>query len=393
MKRRNLHLGWVVILIFSAATFLIAAQNGVPPLAATTDGQLTLYGLNGGAQPVTSGWIVNPVWSPDGQHLAFTVNNGGATLMLTDRSGSAPITLAQNIASLPATFSADSSQVIYAVEGASEEITTSPGGIPELPVRVFAQDLSPSATPTQIGEFGFGVGCGGGSPFPMDLVYNVEAGFGGRALTFIRTDYGILYSTTCAGIGLGLLDTATGESVLLSSDASRATLSPDGTRVAAVRGTTLVVLDLASGGQQSVATQTAPDQLAWANNSALYYSARYLMESPLPLSSEEAQAINARYGLPADGVPQYMVSIAQVGLSGGESQVYREPGWAVGRMFVSGGSLYFSLVPNGEAWVEALVNGQSEQQAAAVTLFRLNGDGSASEVGTGIGQATLHPSG
>lgn len=393
MTWRTLHPFWMIILIVAAATMMVSAQNGVPPLAATTDGQLTLYSLNGGAQPITSGWIVNPVWSGNGQSLAFTVRNGGATLMLTDRNGSAPITLAPNIALFPATFSADSSQAIYAVEGAAEEIATSASGIPELPVRVFQQDLNAGATPTQIGEVRFGVGCGGGSPFPMDAEYNVEAGFGGRALTFVRTDYGILYSTTCAGIGLGLLDESSGQSVLLSGDASRATVSPDGTRVAAVRGTTLVVFDLTSGGQQSVATQAAPDQIAWANGSTLYYSTRQLMDSPLPLSNEEAQALSARYGLPADGVPQYTVTIAQVALSGGESQVYRGPGWAVGRMFVSGGSLYFSLVPNGEAWVEALVNGQSEQQAAAVTLFRLNGDGSASEVGRRIGQATLHPSG
>jgi hypothetical protein len=387
LNRRTLRMCWVVFVLFMGLLTVSAQSVATPPVAAVTGGQLTLYGLNGGAQTVTSGSISNLVWSGDGQHLALTVWNGQSTLMRTDRHGSAPVTVAQSVSYFPATFSADSSRILYAVDGSSDE-TTNVNGVPQLPVRIYSQDVN-GGEATVIGEFLFGIGCGGGSPFPMDMVYNTETGFSGRALTFAHTDAGILYSANCAGIGLGLFNTSTGESSLLSGDATRAALSPNGSQVAAIINGSIAVFNLASGGQQTISTGYAADQIGWRDNSMLVYSARHLMDSPLPLSTEEAQALANRYGMSSDDVPRYNVSIHQLSLSGGETQLYRGPGWAVGRMFVSQGTLYFSLVPNGEAWVEALATGQNEWNAVTVTLFQLTG--SALEAGSDVGQATPHP--
>lgn len=382
----------VVVGVFCAffAAGASAQSDATPPVAAVTGNQLTLYNINGGAQQVASGWITNLAWSWDGQALVFTLNNG-SMLMLTTRDGGTPVTLAHNVALLPATFTHDG-QVVYAVEGTQDEMTTSPNGAPQALVRVFSQDPhTPDADPTLLGEFHFGVGCGGGSPYPMDAVYSSEAGFGGKGLTFVYTRFGLLYSTTCAGIGLGLMNTQTGESVTLSTDASRASLSPNGARVVAVRSGVLTLIDLDTGGQRVLPTQLTPDQIAWGDDSTVYYSVRHLLDSPLPLSTAEAQALDARYGLAADGVPQYAVSIHQVSLSGGETQLYRGPGWAVGRMFTSRGALYFSLIPNGEAWVEAAALDLPEHQAVAVTLFRLSPDGTTQEAGRDIGLAAPLP--
>ncbi|MFW5772594.1 MAG: hypothetical protein ACOCZH_04645 [Phototrophicaceae bacterium] len=304
----------------------------------------------------------------------------------------------------PPTFSADGSRVIYAIES-PDAITQGGDGIPRMPMRVVSQELRPDAPTEPLGTFDFGVGCGGGSPFPMDAIYNMEAGFGGRALTLVRTEFGILHSLDCAGGGLGLLDLDTGESATLAADVSRVRLSPDGRQAAAVRGGSLVIFNLANRDNRSIGVSVAPDQIAWGDNSTIFYSVRTLVGAPLPLSSEEAQALAANLGLSADNIPQYNVAIYRVDLgSGQDSSVYNGPGWAVGRMFASQGSLYFSVIPNGEGWVEAIASGSidfsdprsyiQEQRAVSVTLLRIPlGGGSAVEVASGMGRVALHPSG
>jgi len=388
---------------------LVSAQGDPPPLAAVTNEQLTFYGFGGGPRVVAQEGgtpFTNLVWSPDGQHLAFLTygDGGGWRLMLTDRGGAPPVMLSSSASYMPPTFSADGSRVIYAIES-PDAITQGGDGIPRMPMRVVSQELRPDAPTEPLGTFDFGVGCGGGSPFPMDAIYNMEAGFGGRALTLVRTEFGILHSLDCAGGGLGLLDLDTGESATLAADVSRVRLSPDGRQAAAVRGGSLVIFNLANRDSRSIGVSVAPDQIAWGDNSTIFYSVRTLVGAPLPLSSEEAQALAANLGLSADNIPQYNVAIYRVDLGGGQdSSVYNGPGWAVGRMFASQGSLYFSVIPNGEGWVEAIASGSidfsdprsyiQEQRAVSVTLLRIPlGGGSAVEVASGMGRVALHPSG
>lgn len=376
-----------------------AANDQLPPLAAVTDGQLVIYGF-GGPRQVTGGdynRIGAMAWSPDGAHLAFTLSVGnGLSLMLAGQGGGGAVTLAGNIGYLPVTFSSDSSRVIYTVVDSVDGAARS--------LQVMSQPLNPDAPAEQLGMVTFGVGCGGGSPFPMDGVYNIEAGFGGGGLIFELTDHGLLYSTNCAGQGLALLNTETGENRALGDGLSRVTLAPDRSRFAAVRGNSIIVGNLADGSQNAFSVGASPDQLAWDGANSIYYSVRTLRPEPLPLSPEEADIMATLFNTPPDSVPQYSVSIQRLDLnSGGDSNVYNGPGWAVGRMFTSGGTLYFSLVPNGEAWIEALASGSidlstregilAERRAVAVTMFRLAGDGHAVEAGMDIGQAVPHPSG
>jgi hypothetical protein len=393
------------ILLIAVLLFVfhpVYAQGNLPPLAAVSNGQLYIYGMGAPVQ-VTHGsynHFLSITWSPNGQHLAFTLfdANNNLSLMLTDRNGSAPRTVAQNVAHLPPTFTADSQQIIYTIEGAPDDPTGEPPGTPMMPLRVMAQGLGADAQPEQVGQLGFGVGCGGGSPYPMDGTYNAEAGFGGSRLIFKQTGHGLVYSTSCTGVGLALLDQGSGESLRLGDNLGRAVLSPDGAQIAAIRQGTITLVDLREGAQRDVPTQHTPDQIAWGDGQTLYYSVRTLLPGPLPVSEQEAEVFTNLFGAPADILPQYAVAIQRVDLgSGQESQVYSGPGWAVGRMFQSGGALYFSLVPNGEAWIEALASGEidlntregylRERQTAAVTMFRLAPGASAVEVGTDIGQA------
>lgn len=391
----------LVILLASGSMIVYAQTDQLPPMAAVTDRQLTLYNVSGGVRQVmrAEGRLFdNLVWSPDGQHLVFTASS---RLMLTDRGGAAPSSLAEDVYTLPATFASDSSRVIYAGSpGAQVESNT---GLPTYALDVYSQPVSPGAAREVIGQIHFGTGCGGGSPFPMDTVYNIEAGFGGSDMTFVNTDSGLLHSHNCAGRGLSLLNLDTGESTDLGGGLQGASVSPDRTQVAALEGGTIVAIDLASRARRTHSAQSTPDQIGWgADNNTLYYSVRALLGQSLPISEQEAQAVASFTGR-ADPIPQYTVSIRRVDLnSGQETEIYSGPGWAVGQMFASNGSLYFSLVPNGEVWVETVASGTldlstpdgaiKELATVAVTMLRVpvNG-GAALEIAQDIGQAALLP--
>lgn len=391
-------------LMFGALAPSRAQTGPLPTLAAVTDGHVTVYGGAGsrlvdGVYPA----YYSLVWNADGSRLAYTAFDGVQTrLLLTDRTASPPVTLAEGVSYLPVTFTLDGSEVVYTVEDPAQTGQTI-GGLPAAGMTVMITGLDGASAPRMIGTILIGVGCGGGSPFPMDAVYNTEAGFGGSALTFAVTPHGILYSTSCSGIGLGVFNPDTGESRVLGDDLSRARVSPEGDRALVVRGGGVAVLEIASGQVTALAASNAPDQIAWGEAGAAYYSTRTLAPEPVPFSPEEASAFSAYLGAEAATLPQYTVSLYRVNAGGGDTLVYTGPGWAVGRLFSVQGDVYFSLVPNGEAWVEAITAGlidfsaaeswQREQQTVAARLYRLNADGSATELGAGIGQAVPNPAG
>lgn len=386
----------LLLLLLTMFGYVSAQDSGLPPLAAVTDGQITLYGL-GGTRQITPRRLTpyaNLVWSPDGQHLAYTAYTADfqPQIFLTTRGGAEPTLLVQQASVFPATFSADNARLLYAA----------PTDDPTI-LDVLSRSFDAQAQPENLGQIRFATGCGGGSPYPMDAIYNAEAGFSGSHLVFARTDFGIVHSLTCAGSGLAILDG--GAIRELSATITRVALSPDQTRAAGVESGGIRIVNLENGEISTVGTQFTPDQIAWGgDNGTLYYSVRRLMDTPLPLAENEIQAMSQWMGLPDVSIPQYAVSIYRVSLGAGqESETYSGPGWAVGRMFASGSSLYFSMVPNGESWIEAITSGSidpnsgeryfQERQSVAVTLFRANGNGGAVEVGSDIGQAALHPSG
>ncbi|MFW5748782.1 MAG: TolB family protein [Chloroflexota bacterium] len=381
-----------VTLISILLTFLTlsatpaTAQAGLPVTAYVDAEGLAVYIPGQGVVHRIAGTPTqfnNLRFDANGSRLLYTrYVNGGQAVHLLDVGSGSQQTLTENAAFLPPAFGRDGA--VYYTEMNNSEITESPTG-PQLGVTIFRFDIG-SAQP--VGEVGVGVGCGGGSPFPMDAAYNIEAGFGGRALTFTDTASGMLYSLNCAGVGLGLVDLETGEIRILSEAISRVTLAPDEARIAGVdeRSGQLTVIDLRDGAASTLGNAHPVDQLTWSSDGgAVFYSSRELLPDPLPLSEDEAAAVARTLGLPADGIPQYNVRIQRISTGGGESTIFSEPAWAVGRMYSRGGALYFSLISNGEAWVEALASGEIDPLAAdsfaqawqsvVITLLTMPGSG------------------
>ena len=388
----------LLFLLLLPSLYDIHAQDGtLPASAAVHDRTLRLYNLGGGAQIMTEGALPfdDLTWSTNGEHLAFVyyTEDLSARLMLSDRNGTAPVELAQDVASLPPTFTTSGDEIIY---------TSGDNGT----VRVLAQALNPDATPREIATIGFSTDCGGsGSPYIMDAVYTIETGFNGGALLFQNTSVGVVHSVNCAGEGVALLDLESGESRILAGGLSRAHISTDGTQILGIEnGRTIVAVDLSSGARRSFNPTQAPSQVAWGlDGSTVYYSVRTLLDEPLPLSDEETQILSAWTGISDFSIPQYTVRIYRANLDGGDStQLYSGPGWAVGRIFPTAQGVYFSLIPNGEDWVEALTTGQidpnapagfAQERATAAPAILLvpAGGGEAVEIATDISQLAPLP--
>lgn len=308
--------------------------------------------------------LVDLAWSPDGRYLVYTIPGEGDTyeLYLTDVAGSEPALLAADLYyPMPVTFSPAGTQVYFARPGGDATMPTEEG----VTVNVFAQDLVAGSSASLVGTFMFGVGCGGGSPYPGDAVYSWEAGYMGRGLAFDMTPYGLVYSTNCSGSGTALLDLQTGISTELGAGLSRVSASPDGERLVAVQdnadgspvGGVVTVIDLATLTLTPLGTVAAPDQVAWGGPDIIYYSTR--MEGGLVVPGSDTDVFETTYGIP-DGVPSFDVSVHRVDLAQTtDAEIWSGTGWAVPRLFASpdGASLFFSLIPSGEGWVDAVNTG------------------------------------
>ncbi|TVR20623.1 MAG: hypothetical protein EA396_10175 [Anaerolineaceae bacterium] len=396
-------LALVIFCIAATVTWTHAVPHNLPPSAYVAEEGLV---VDTGTRRVIGGGMTefsHLTWRADGRFLLFQRGGGGQVALYDDATGETRQLTATG-AFLPATFSHDGTAVIYTADPAHDRIVET-GGRPMLPVTVYRAGIDDGAV-SALGEVMVGVGCGGGSPFPMDAVYNKEAGFGGRGLIMADTPHGLLYSMSCTGIGLGVFDTASGESRGLGDGLSRPQLSPDGGRVLASDelGGGLVILNLADGGQQTVGTSAPVDQIAWnTDGGAIFYSTRTLSAEALPLSAEEAGAVANALGLPPDGVPQYQVSVRRLDpASGAESVIFSEPAWAIGRMTGAGGAVFFSVISNGETWVEALANGTVDPfapdsfgqawRSVEITVLRVaEGGGDAVALARGAHQMTLRP--
>ncbi|MFO7323737.1 MAG: SH3 domain-containing protein [Chloroflexota bacterium] len=323
-------------------------------------------------------------WSPDGRYLAYVVREGddAYSLYLTDIAGSEPIALANDVYfPLKVTFSLDSTEVLYPV-ASSDTMQVSEEGIT---INVYSQSVTGESGRSLRGSFTFGGGCGGGSSFPGDHVYWWDAGSNGRPLVFENTPAGIVHSTNCTGSGTALLDLETGESIEIGSDLSRVDVSPDGRQLVGVRvddmatnAGVIMLVDLATLELMPLGAVAQPDQVAWASPTIIYYSVRTPTGDIVPGSDSQ---IVSNAGM-IEGVPVYEAALHRIDLEATtDAEIWRGSGYGISRLYAApdGSGLYFNLVPNGDAWVEALNAGtitfsspQSEQEAFFYpTLYRL----------------------
>ncbi len=304
-------------------------------------------------------------------------------------------------------FAPDSSQLLFV----KDDPNSSPG--PDYKMDFFTYDLVPGATPVQAGAFNFGVGCGGGSPYPRDWRYTAETeGLGGFHLVLEATPFGLVHSMDCGGSQTGLLNLQTGEDTVLGQ-LNRAAVSADRTKVAGITDLTgdrtnerLVVVDLQTLASTQLATaDDAPDQVAWGatGSNELFYSARHMTDRTMQFDAEELQRIMSVLG---ENTPinLWQISIHRFDLANNaDTELYRTDAYAVGRMIPTpdGKDLIFSQIPNDEDWFRAIAEGKLDMSdpvrydqsvnLVPVQLFRLPvSGGEAGLIGADLNHAALN---
>ncbi len=369
------------------------AQPSVPAavnaaLMGVTNKLITLYNLDDGGIPTVYASLTDvsssngltldqAAWSPDGQHLAYTVydQNYVAHLFITDRAGSTPVELSSDIYSqLPISFTSDSAQVLYGKKNTAAPTATPVSNGPAVDqVQIFTQPVAGTGAAAAIATVNFGVGCGGGSPFPGDWQYSSEAGYEGHHHILAMTQFGILYTKNCTGIGTALLKLDNGQSTDVGANLSRVSVSPDGTQVVGIVADpqtpingVLTIVDLQTLQPTPIAAAAAPDQIAWGPDGGIYYTT---ISNGQTIPGSDSAVVSNGTG---QGLIRRSVGIHRVDLAATtDTEIYSAAAYAIGRLFVTpdNQALYFSSIPNGDRYVDALNKGVITQQAAQSDLL------------------------
>jgi hypothetical protein len=307
---------------------------------------------------------------------------------------------------LTITFSPDGNAIVYAtLDAQNPSLPSSDPNTALANLIVYERALGlaldgPMNPARLLGRLPFGIGCGGGSPYPGDTAYNREIGYGGRSYRLEVTSYGLLYTANCAGTTTLLADPEAGTSVEVGDGLSQAALSPDGERVAGVsEGGRLQIVTLETLDSVLEDTEDVPSRVAWATDGSgrLYYSTRIVAE-PIPVG--ENQALGSM-GF-NDGVRAYDTAIYVLDPETGATElIYEGYHYDIGRLLPApDGTLFFSAIPNGDAWVEAISDGSADigedsfdvwlREYFAVELYALGEDGEAVLLGENLNGAALN---
>jgi hypothetical protein len=427
MKRSFVSAALAVLLL--ALVFGAAQAQQELQMAAVHQGAPVLVSLDGALAPLPAPegrGIASMAWSPDGQLLALVVNddNYNPQLFVTGPGLAAPLAL--EAGPLEAGFGvafAPDGHILYAAQGVFPADFSAP---PTVELRQIAPEAG--AQPETLGQFSHVVGCGGGSPIPVDWQLWRESGFAGSYLTLQWTPLGIVHSTACSGGSTSIFDPATGADLPLgptfdqqnmpgNGPISRLAISPDGTRAAAVRityeepqvSTSLVLIDLATGILTDVPTAERPDQLAWSGNDAIYYSTRSFsrdIAAEMDGKDRAALATAMGYVVPDEltELNAFTTGLHRLDLTtNADDAVLALDAYAIGRMReADDGTLVFSVIPNLDAWAQAIISGEYDPAAdmdgnqaralAPVTLYQLPaGEREAQLIGTGLAGFELRP--
>jgi hypothetical protein len=310
------------------------------------------------------GTVVDAQWNNDGTKVVYIAYNYVeqfvSTLNVYDIQSNTSFVLANNP---EAGFNVN----ITSNDEALFALISAPGSDPTTYELSFFTSALTEGTPlNQVGVVKYGVGCGGGSPFPADSVYSSETkGFAGFTLLLEQTPSGIVYSNNCGGIGADLLN-PDGTVTSLNSAISRVKISPDRTRIAGisyidgVKQQAVTVVDIATGESTDYALDVDVDQLTWIADSSIAYSS--ITQNGQLVEGDDLTAANIAMGFdPSFGLmefPKFAVTVSRLSLTDGASTpLYSGDGYAVGRMQTVGDLLYVSVVSNMEDYVAGLLDG------------------------------------
>lgn len=353
-----------------------APTTGAAELAGISNNMLTLYDIEDGGLRVVAEifdagdefypTIMDIAFSPNGDFLTFTARNNEGRVSLyvqpldNNVPSGDPVEWAQDLHyAMPVTFTTDGLSVIYAKPGD----TTQPS--PEEVVNVYVHPLNSEGTPSLVGTFNFGTGCGGGSPFPGDALINIEAGYGRRGSVFEMTPYGLVYSTNCTGSGTALMNLENGQSVPVGTNLSRVRVSPDQKQLVGITDEqqgfgngVITVVDLTAGlALTPLGAVAQADQLAWGPDGDIFYTT-YRETGEIIPGSDQAPFTDMGY---QSGVPLYDVTIHRIDLSAAtDAEIYSGDAYSIGRILITpdGTDLFFTSIANGEAWAQNLATSE-----------------------------------
>jgi|RhiMetdeSRZDD1v2_1073273.scaffolds.fasta_scaffold23987_7 hypothetical protein len=242
------------------------------------------YQLTNDADPSDIGlprlWYSNPQISPDGTKIGYLKNAGTnvRTLMIYDIKSRNMTQIANDAAWVPPAveWSNDSQKIYYPVSNGFDMTT----GLETIVVKSI--NLATGEVQEQ-GQYGVQTGCGGGSPDPADGISNLEnvGPFGGNVFSLSPQNNFLIHTTSCTSFGLGILNLAAQQDQVLDDYASRAVISPDGSKIAAVSDNNIITFNVNTGGIESkFPTTGTPRALLWsADGKAILYSTSSLINT------------------------------------------------------------------------------------------------------------------
>ena len=350
----------------------IFAQSYDPPFVSDNSGRLAYESGTGiYADLATADNISYTAWNTDGTKLAFIkathvpqasdVREIGYIEFNADGTYTSAIILQSHLPSI-------GYNIAWMRDGRLMFIADHPQANPETGIRdkkdLWAVTIGGNSE--LIGTFTPIGGCGGGSGLPADWVYWQEIGGFGVTMLLADTPYGILYSYSCSGSELALMNPSTGESRPFVSNLNYAVVSPDREYVAGVAHVyadnpappRLMVYSIGTGEVQEIPLTIEPTLVAWAmDGSALYYSTRLLFRNAIDtLTADQKSLFYQLIGYEMSDVPEYKVAIYHLRLLDKQTTlVYQGDGYIIGRIFESPTSVYISLVPNPMSWLDQIL--------------------------------------
>ncbi len=401
----------LLLLLICLSTWIVHAQETTPPLAAVIDQQLTVTHPDGQSLTLPiPGTIVRLTWDAAAARLAVLTLEDVLTLYTATLDGEVTRLNTGELEAFPPAFTAQG-DILYVAVGENRVLD------PQIDYQAKLMRIAPdsAAQPVQVGTFSLILECDGGASTPMHMQYAAEAGLLGTSLYLQETPYGILHSRSCAGVDYALLDPATGldTPIIDQQPLTRAALSAGGRTLAAARltfnppdhTTQIVLIDLATLAVTPLQTAYQPDQLAWGIDTALYYTARQPIADLMQTLSPEDQATVKRQAFNQDAaaqieLPAYALRIQQLDLAlpAAETTVFQGEGFAVGRLTATAAGLYFSVVPNGEGWLQAILDGTvtspyspQARLTVPVAVYQLASDQTPALIHPNMRLLTLHP--